>query len=1358
MITTCASSAHDVTRKRNTFLFAVVLSIILAGMTGVPAFSQNWRLAQPAYPATDAFVITYSVADFGATGDGVTDVTSIFQARLNALGALGGGTLYVPAGKYVIRGNLLIPKGITLRGEWQKPVKGQPINGTILMAYAGRGDENATPFITMQTSAAVRDLAIWYPEQLPDNITPYSPAIVFGAPNYFGNEFCNARNVTFVNAYTGILFSRTNGGTCPVINGVYGTPLSRGVEIDNIVDVGRIENVNFSPAYWAGSGLPNAPAAGGSYANWIYQNGTGIVMRRNDWSYTAFVDVEGYAIGFHATTSIPSAPAIPNGQNYAMTFTNCKTGIYAEVVSNVGIMFARCTTINCATGLAIGGGSSTNGALQLHTCTFGGSIDAITADPTCVARIMLQQCTVTGGNVNIGGGTFAASDCDFNNKAPQITLGANARGIITGNRFQNGVSIVNNSLYTNAIDHTPLTLKKLPPFPTITQTTHKPSRQVLYLATAAPFNAKPDGVTDNTTAIQNALTKAGTDGGGIVFLPPGKYKVTGHLTVPSNVELKGAADNSTTPTGPGSVLEPYADKGNPNGTPFIKLSAGSGLQGLTINYPEQLASLVPNFPAYPYTIQVTGSDVYIVNVGLRAVYNGIDMFTYQCNNHYVDWLAGHVFHNAIKVGGGTSGGQISNTQFNTIAYAAGAESKFGSWPNSPQGDNSAIYSYQLNNMDFIILGNAQNEILYNDFVYGAHHGLILANEGGGASGISMGLGLDGTKNAISFEKLGAGGFDFINSQIVALNNNQDTSTSYLNTTGTFTGQVNLYNSDYWGNPARSIVSAAGTGGALHMQTANFAEPGFQNWGTIRSGALSLHNAAIWPVGTLLNAGAEPKFSAQSSIIDSSNIDAYKAALWKNNLGNIWAVSVAGAMDRKGWTASASVNTNNAQNALDSNAVTRWDTQGSQVNGQTFTVDMKTVNTVNRIILDATDSPSDSPAGYAAYISNDGVNWGSPIATGVGPQGMTLITFPEKVGRYLRIVQTGSKGNYWSIHEFYVFGRVNVASVSVTPASGSINVGSTQQLTATILPVNATNKAKNWTSSNPAIATVDTSGKVTAVSPGIVTITVTTVDGNKTASCIDTVKAPNNAYGGTPAVVPGKIEAENFDNGGQGIGYSDADPVNSGGLYRSEGVDVEACADGGYDVGYTTAGEWLKYTVNITTPGTYTLQVRIASPYGSRQLHVELDGVNISGTINVPNTGGWQTYQTLTVTTPSLTTGIKTLRVVLDSDGFNLDYLTLTRTSTSTTAKLAVNTAEIIAYPNPVTDNQLNLQLVNHTPGQYRVILFNSLHQPVFTTTVNVGKATGTYPLSLHNALPAGYYMLEVIDQKGNREAKKIIVQ
>src|SRR5690349_20646493 len=258
-------------------------SIFLFAFSTVSA--QTWRLVDTKYPTIDNVVIYYSVADFGVTGDGVTDVTSQFQTLLNQLAALGGGTLFVPEGHYVIRGNLLLPKGITLRGEWKKPNKGEAIAGTILMAYAGRGNEEATPFITMEPSSAVMDLVIWYPEQTSSNITPYPPTVEFGKPNYFGNENCNAKNITLINSYAGIVFSRKNGGTCPTINGVYGTPLSRGVEIDNIVDVGRIEWIDFSPDYWSGSGLPNSPSVDGGHKTWIYENGTGIVMRRNDWSY-----------------------------------------------------------------------------------------------------------------------------------------------------------------------------------------------------------------------------------------------------------------------------------------------------------------------------------------------------------------------------------------------------------------------------------------------------------------------------------------------------------------------------------------------------------------------------------------------------------------------------------------------------------------------------------------------------------------------------------------------------------------------------------------------------------------------------------------------------------------------------------------------------------------------------------------------------------------------------------------------------------------------------------------------------------------------------------------------------------------
>jgi len=129
------------------------------------------------------------------------------------------------------------------------------------------------------------------------------------------------------------------------------------------------------------------------------------------------------------------------------------------------------------------------------------------------------------------------------------------------------------------------------------------------------------------------------------------------------VELRGASDFATIPRGHGSILEVYAGRGQAQGEAFLKLSAGSGVRGLSFDYPEQVSSALPTVTEYPYCIQALGKDVYVVNVGLRAAYNGLDLFTYKCDNHYVDYLAGHVFMNAIRIGGGSEGGRVCNMQF-----------------------------------------------------------------------------------------------------------------------------------------------------------------------------------------------------------------------------------------------------------------------------------------------------------------------------------------------------------------------------------------------------------------------------------------------------------------------------------------------------------------------------------------------------------------------------------------------------------------------------------------------------------------------------------------------------------------------
>jgi len=159
---------------------------------------------------------------------------------------------------------------------------------------------------------------------------------------------------------------------------------------------------------------------------------------------------------------------------------------------------------------------------------------------------------------------------------------------------------------------------------------------------------------------------------------------------------------------------------------------------------------------------------------------------------------------------------------------------------------------------------------------------------------------------------------------------------------------------------------------------------------------------------------------------------------------------------------------------------------------------------------------------------------------------------------------------------------------------------------------------------------------------------------------------STAFGGTPAALPGTLEFENFDEGASGVAYADTSTGNLGGQYRSTDVDVERTTDtgGGYSLGWVFAGEWLKYTVNISTAGVYDLDIRVASGGIGGTFHIEANGVNISGPISVPNTGGWQTWQTIRVSGLTLAAGTQTWRVVMDSNGpttavANLNWLKAT---------------------------------------------------------------------------------------------------
>ncbi len=145
-------------------------------------------------------------------------------------------------------------------------------------------------------------------------------------------------------------------------------------------------------------------------------------------------------------------------------------------------------------------------------------------------------------------------------------------------------------------------------------------------------------------------------------------------------------------------------------------------------------------------------------------------------------------------------------------------------------------------------------------------------------------------------------------------------------------------------------------------------------------------------------------------------------------------------------------------------------------------------------------------------------------------------------------------------------------------------------------------------------------------------------------------------------MPGTVQAANYDTGGQGTAYNVTSVNGTGNSYRPDGVDLEACTDTGCgdDLGWTATGQWFKYTINAAAARSYTVTLRLASPSGITDgLHIaSSSGANLSGNINVPATGGWQTWATVTATV-TLPAGQQTLTIDQDNGGWNIRQLTFT---------------------------------------------------------------------------------------------------
>jgi hypothetical protein len=214
----------------------------------------------------------------------------------------------------------------------------------------------------------------------------------------------------------------------------------------------------------------------------------------------------------------------------------------------------------------------------------------------------------------------------------------------------------------------------------------------------------------------------------------------------------------------------------------------------------------------------------------------------------------------------------------------------------------------------------------------------------------------------------------------------------------------------------------------------------------------------------------------------------------------------------------------------------------------------------------------------------------------------------------------------------------------------------------------------------------------------------------------------------------KIEAENYN-------------------YMS-GVETEATTDagGGLNVAYIDAGDWMSYEVTIPTTGSYVISYRVASPNSGSAIRLEKDaGTTQLGTVTVPNTGGWQNWANVSHTV-SLPAGTYSIGLATTTGGFNLNYLTITKTAAALSvaavaapAKTGDQATSITLSPNPVKE-----QLYIRGNELIRTMVVYDMAGHAILSKTNPGTSVDVASLT------PGIYIIKIYRKDGSQKTVKIL--
>ena len=699
-------------------------------------------------------IYDFCVTDFGAKPSDTpdcSDSTDAFKKALDAAKKAGGGTVYVPAGYYRIDGKLIIPRSVCLAGEWHDPDKAPEkiADGTVIVTSYGF-DRTDSAFITVGASASVMGLTFYYPDQTPGDIKPCGATVLL-KDSIAGDgtqHAANASCLTFVNSYTAIDASR--GNQLHYVKSARITAFSMGFAVNECYDCGRVMGMSISPDYYGAfitalHGETEGTTARDSAAEAMLANATGVLLMRSDWQMMYDISISSCKTAFSLLRNPNSAgETAGNGSIIEFAIQNCETGIdcaYGSYRFSLGEIETLGTSVILRDTAAA--------SFDFYDCTLASlHSETVFSQEKSRGHLSFQSCTFrqwAGNAVSVLGGSFESGSCTYTGEGIGIhinptALAAVVDGSVWGENVTSPiVNLLEGENRTYIADSAPLEKTE---FVLDFGTAPVPSTDNIVYVTDFGADGKAvcgsDDNPDDTPAFEAAIKALG--GGGIVYVPAGYYNVEGTLTVPAGVELRGIHSGYHVTTGEGSVIFVTNGKGDPDGTPFITLEAGSGVRGLTFWYPEQNYKRIAK---YPFLIRSVGQDTWVRDICVGNCYQAIDMGSADCGGHYIENITGCVLKKAIVVDGSTKAGYLLNTHFNLTFYTAVWGTKLTDASGS-FGDSSMFTTLlgTLNGyLDAYTFGKTTNENVLFIFNYRAATGMTFT---GGFDGTICGSGVDGS--------------------------------------------------------------------------------------------------------------------------------------------------------------------------------------------------------------------------------------------------------------------------------------------------------------------------------------------------------------------------------------------------------------------------------------------------------------------------------------------------------------------------------------------------------------------------------------------------------------------------------------